>query len=60
MHTHAWAGYFLLIGGVAMLLTGVWYLVEAATFLEGTERTVYHLLRRPAPMSPRRNRRPKK
>ncbi len=39
MHTQAWAGYFLLIGGMAMLLTGIWYLAEAATFLEDTERT---------------------
>lgn len=39
MHTQAWAGYFLLVGGLAMVLTGIWYVAEAVTFLEETERT---------------------
>lgn len=37
-HTKRWAGYFLVLGGVGMLAGGIWFVHEAARFLDSTAR----------------------
>lgn len=38
-HTKRWAGYVLLIGGTAMAIGGIWFISQAAAFLDATART---------------------
>ncbi len=38
-HTKRWAGYVLLIGGIAMAIGGIWYVGEARAFLDAAART---------------------
>lgn len=37
-HTKRWAGYFLVAGGIAMVIGGIWFAQKAADFLDRTAR----------------------
>ena len=38
-HKQRWAGYFLVVGGISMIFAGIWFVVNAVTFLNSTSRT---------------------
>jgi len=38
-HTKRWAGYFLAVGGIAMIVAGIWYGAESMAFLDTAART---------------------
>ncbi len=38
-HTKRLAGYFLVVGGIVMLVAGIWFIGEAMEFLDTTART---------------------
>lgn len=37
-HTKRWAGYFLVVGGIVMAITGVWQIFGGQAFLDATAR----------------------